>query len=66
MFYRLYVKYVYWICGGLMFFTVLFRYLESFNVPGTVKRKCGSSSCTTSSTSDDDKKRDGAGATEGQ
>ncbi|XP_026075364.1 period circadian protein homolog 1a [Carassius auratus] len=40
------------------------RYLESFNVPGTVKRKCGSSSCTTSSTSDDDKQREGAGATE--
>ncbi|XP_056322700.1 period circadian protein homolog 1a isoform X3 [Danio aesculapii] len=40
------------------------RYLESFNVPGTVKRKCGSSSCTTSSTSDDDKQREGAGATQ--
>uniref|UniRef100_A0A673KBS9 Period circadian protein homolog 1-like n=1 Tax=Sinocyclocheilus rhinocerous TaxID=307959 RepID=A0A673KBS9_9TELE len=36
-------------------------YLESFNVPGTVKRKCGSSSCTTSSTCDDDKQREGAG-----
>lgn len=34
------------------------RYLESFNVPGTVKRKCGSSSGTTSSTSDDDKQRE--------
>ncbi|XP_048034130.1 period circadian protein homolog 1a [Megalobrama amblycephala] len=44
----------------------IIRYLESFNVPGTVKRKCGSSSCTTSSTSDDDKQRDrdGGGATE--
>uniref|UniRef100_A0A9J7ZTW0 Period circadian clock 1a n=1 Tax=Cyprinus carpio carpio TaxID=630221 RepID=A0A9J7ZTW0_CYPCA len=42
----------------------IIRYLESFNVPGTVKRKCGSSSCTTSSTSDDDKQREGAGATE--
>uniref|UniRef100_A0A673KBQ8 Period circadian protein homolog 1-like n=1 Tax=Sinocyclocheilus rhinocerous TaxID=307959 RepID=A0A673KBQ8_9TELE len=40
-------------------FTVFFRYLESFNVPGTVKRKCGSSSCTTSSTCDDDKQREG-------
>ncbi|XP_029556939.1 period circadian protein homolog 1 [Salmo trutta] len=34
------------------------RYLESCNVPNTVKRKCGSSSCTTSSTSDDDKQRE--------
>nr|VAX54206.1 period circadian clock 1a [Squalius torgalensis] len=42
------------------------RYLESFNVPGTVKRKCGSSSCTTSSTSDDDKQREGAGATQAE
>ncbi|KAL1266693.1 hypothetical protein QQF64_002368 [Cirrhinus molitorella] len=42
----------------------IIRYLESFNVPGTVKRKCGSSSCTTSSTSDDDKQREVAGATE--
>ncbi|XP_050977047.1 period circadian protein homolog 1a isoform X1 [Labeo rohita] len=42
----------------------IIRYLESFNVPGTVKRKCGSSSCTTSSTSEDDKQREGAGATE--
>uniref|UniRef100_A0A672S5B5 Period circadian protein homolog 1-like n=1 Tax=Sinocyclocheilus grahami TaxID=75366 RepID=A0A672S5B5_SINGR len=42
----------------------IIRYLESFNVPGTVKRKCGSSSCTTSSTSDDDKQREGAGAAE--
>lgn len=43
-----------------------FRYLESFNVPGTVKRKCGSSSGTTSSTSDDDKQREAVGAMEGQ
>ncbi|XP_051540599.1 period circadian protein homolog 1a isoform X2 [Myxocyprinus asiaticus] len=43
----------------------IIRYLESFNVPGTLKRKCGSSSCTTSSTSDDDKQREAAGATEG-
>uniref|UniRef100_A0A671QEH6 Period circadian protein homolog 1-like n=1 Tax=Sinocyclocheilus anshuiensis TaxID=1608454 RepID=A0A671QEH6_9TELE len=39
----------------------IIRYLGSFNVPGTVKRKCGSSACTTSSTSDDDKQREGAG-----
>ncbi|KAM9438713.1 period circadian protein homolog 1-like isoform 1-T1 [Salvelinus alpinus] len=37
------------------------RYLESCNVPNTVKRKCGSSSCTTSSTSDDDKQRELSG-----
>nr|UVZ34203.1 period 1a [Rhynchocypris lagowskii] len=42
----------------------IIRYLESFNVPGTVKRKCGSSSYTTSSTSDVDKQREEAGATE--
>ncbi|XP_052423299.1 period circadian protein homolog 1a isoform X3 [Carassius gibelio] len=42
----------------------IIRYLESFNVPGTVKRKCGSSSCTTSSTSDDDKQREGVRTTE--
>lgn len=60
------MKFVYWICGGLMFFTVLFRYLEGFNVPGTVKRKCGSSSYTTSSTSDVDRQREEAGATEGE
>ncbi|XP_067290155.1 period circadian protein homolog 1a [Pseudorasbora parva] len=41
----------------------IIRYLESFNVPGTIKRKCGSSSYT-SSTSDDDKQMEGAGATE--
>ncbi|KAJ7996568.1 hypothetical protein DPEC_G00238420 [Dallia pectoralis] len=34
------------------------RYLESCNVPNTVKRKCGSSSGTTSSASDDDKQRE--------
>ncbi|KAI4902860.1 hypothetical protein NFI96_019974 [Prochilodus magdalenae] len=39
----------------------IIRYLESCNVPNTVKRKCGSSSCTTSSTSDDDKLREAAG-----
>ncbi|XP_059391437.1 period circadian protein homolog 1-like isoform X2 [Carassius carassius] len=37
------------------------RYLESCNIPNTVKRKCGSSSCTASSTSDDDKQQDAAG-----
>ncbi|TRY90599.1 hypothetical protein DNTS_034645 [Danionella cerebrum] len=42
----------------------IIRYLESFNVPGTVKRKCGSSSCTTSSASDDGKQREGAEAIE--
>ncbi|KAK7125878.1 hypothetical protein R3I93_021297 [Phoxinus phoxinus] len=42
----------------------IIRYLESFNVPGTVKRKVCSSSYTTSSTSDDDKQREEAGATE--
>ncbi|XP_059395641.1 period circadian protein homolog 1a isoform X2 [Carassius carassius] len=44
----------------------IIRYLESFNVPGTVKRKCGSSSCTTSSTSDDDKQREGVRTTEAE
>lgn len=34
------------------------RYLESCNIPNTVKRKCGSSSCTASSTSDEDKQQD--------
>ncbi|KAM9426185.1 LOW QUALITY PROTEIN: period circadian protein homolog 1b [Pholidichthys leucotaenia] len=34
------------------------RYLESCNIPNTVKRKCGSSSCTASSTSDDDKQQE--------
>ncbi|KAG7241627.1 hypothetical protein INR49_025547 [Caranx melampygus] len=33
----------------------IIRYLESCNIPNTVKRKCGSSSCTASSMSDDDK-----------
>uniref|UniRef100_A0A673XG33 Period circadian clock 1a n=1 Tax=Salmo trutta TaxID=8032 RepID=A0A673XG33_SALTR len=40
------------------------RYLESCNVPNTVKRKCGSSSCTTSS-SDDDKQRELSGTAKG-
>ncbi|XP_026017876.1 period circadian protein homolog 1b [Astatotilapia calliptera] len=31
------------------------RYLDSCNIPNTVKRKCGSYSCTASSASDDDK-----------
>ncbi|XP_043101045.1 period circadian protein homolog 1b isoform X2 [Puntigrus tetrazona] len=39
----------------------IIRYLESCNVPNTVKRKCGSSSCTASSTSDDDKQQDAPG-----
>ncbi|KAI1902783.1 hypothetical protein AGOR_G00019550 [Albula goreensis] len=39
----------------------IIRYLESCNVPNTVKRKCGSSSCTTSSTSDDDKQKEAPG-----
>lgn len=41
------------------------RYLESCNIPNTVKRKCGSSSCTASSTSDDDKQQDAAGNSKG-
>jgi len=61
MFIGLCVKFLYWICGGLMFL----RYLESFNVPGTVKRKCGSSSYTSSS-SNDDKQREETGETEGE
>ncbi|XP_060730635.1 period circadian protein homolog 1b isoform X2 [Tachysurus vachellii] len=36
----------------------IIRYLESCNVPNTIKRKCGSSSYTASSTSDDDKQQD--------
>ncbi|KAK7176041.1 hypothetical protein R3I93_000337 [Phoxinus phoxinus] len=36
----------------------IIRYLDSCNIPNTVKRKCGSSSCTASSTSDDDKHQD--------
>uniref|UniRef100_A0A8C6UFI3 Period circadian clock 1b n=1 Tax=Neogobius melanostomus TaxID=47308 RepID=A0A8C6UFI3_9GOBI len=39
----------------------IIRYLESCNIPNTVKRKCGSSSCTASSTSDDDKQQEAAG-----
>ncbi|XP_072543705.1 period circadian protein homolog 1b isoform X2 [Salminus brasiliensis] len=39
----------------------IIRYLESCNIPNTVKRKCGSSSCTASSTSDDDKQQDAPG-----
>ncbi|XP_077085635.1 period circadian protein homolog 1b isoform X2 [Siphateles boraxobius] len=35
----------------------IIRYLDSCNIPNTVKRKCGSSSCTASSTSDDDKQQ---------
>ncbi|XP_030648421.1 period circadian protein homolog 1a [Chanos chanos] len=41
----------------------IIRYLESCNIPNTVKRKCGSSSGTTSSTSDDDKQREAMGTT---
>ncbi|XP_061090295.1 period circadian protein homolog 1-like isoform X2 [Conger conger] len=37
------------------------RYLESCNVPNTVKRKCESSSGTTSSTSDEDRQKDSGG-----
>uniref|UniRef100_A0A8C6UJ29 Period circadian clock 1b n=1 Tax=Neogobius melanostomus TaxID=47308 RepID=A0A8C6UJ29_9GOBI len=40
----------------------IIRYLESCNIPNTVKRKCGSSSCTASSTSDDDKQQEAAGS----
>ncbi|KAM4714267.1 period circadian protein homolog 1b isoform 2-T2 [Anableps anableps] len=39
----------------------IIRYLESCNIPNTVKRKCCSSSCTASSTSDDDKQLDTSG-----
>lgn len=35
------------------------RYLDSCNIPNTVKRKCGSSSCT--STSDEDKQQETSG-----
>nr|XP_033780323.1 period circadian protein homolog 1 isoform X2 [Geotrypetes seraphini] len=35
----------------------IIRYLESCNIPSTVKRKCASSSYTASSTSDDDKQK---------
>ncbi|XP_069072364.1 period circadian protein homolog 1 isoform X2 [Pleurodeles waltl] len=37
----------------------IIRYLDSCNIPCTVKRKCGSSSYTTSSASDDDKQKAG-------
>ncbi|XP_030402120.1 period circadian protein homolog 1 isoform X4 [Gopherus evgoodei] len=37
----------------------IIRYLESYNIPSRVKRKCGSSSYTGSSNSDDDKQRAG-------
>ncbi|XP_014405359.1 PREDICTED: period circadian protein homolog 1 isoform X3 [Myotis brandtii] len=39
----------------------ILRYLESCNIPGTIKRKCASSSssCTASSASDEDKQRTG-------
>ncbi|XP_041925420.1 period circadian protein homolog 1b isoform X1 [Alosa sapidissima] len=43
----------------------IIRYLEGCNLPSTVKRKCGSSSCTASSTSDDDKQQDTAGNSKG-
>ncbi|XP_048836627.1 period circadian protein homolog 2 [Brienomyrus brachyistius] len=42
------------------------RYLESCNVPITVKRKCHSSSNTTSSNSDEDKQKVADGATPGE
>ncbi|KAM3857773.1 period circadian protein homolog 1b [Diretmus argenteus] len=42
----------------------IIRYLESCNVPNTVKRKCGSSSYT-SSTSDDDKQKEAGGNAKG-
>ncbi|XP_019951105.2 period circadian protein homolog 1b isoform X1 [Paralichthys olivaceus] len=38
----------------------IIRYLESCNIPNTVKRKCGSS-CTASSSSDDDKQQEASG-----
>ncbi|KAI4881130.1 hypothetical protein NFI96_017873 [Prochilodus magdalenae] len=44
----------------------IIRYLESCNVPNTVKRKCGSSSCTASSTSDDDKQQEASNNTKGR
>lgn len=43
----------------------IIRYLESCNIPNTVKRKCGSSSYTASSTSDDDKQQDAPGNAKG-
>ncbi|XP_032439254.1 period circadian protein homolog 1b isoform X2 [Xiphophorus hellerii] len=42
----------------------IIRYLESCNIPNTVKRKCGSS-CTASSMSDDDKQPDASGNNKG-
>ncbi|CAJ1086157.1 period circadian protein homolog 1b isoform X2 [Xyrichtys novacula] len=39
----------------------IIRYLDSCNIPNTIKRKCGSSSCTASSTSDDDKQQEASG-----
>ncbi|XP_054609590.1 period circadian protein homolog 1b [Dunckerocampus dactyliophorus] len=39
----------------------IIRYLESCNIPNTVKRKCGSSSCTASSASDEDKQQQEVG-----
>ncbi|XP_051284791.1 period circadian protein homolog 1b isoform X1 [Dicentrarchus labrax] len=41
----------------------IIRYLDSCNIPNTVKRKCGSSSCT--STSDDDKQQEASGNNKG-
>ncbi|XP_076580665.1 period circadian protein homolog 1b [Chaetodon auriga] len=41
----------------------IIRYLDSCNIPNTVKRKCGSSSCT--STSDDDKQQEASGSNKG-
>ncbi|MFT7809771.1 period circadian protein1-like [Arapaima gigas] len=43
----------------------IIRYLESCNVPNTVKRKCGSSSCTVSSASDDDKQKEASAPSKG-
>ncbi|XP_029381882.1 period circadian protein homolog 1b [Echeneis naucrates] len=43
----------------------IIRYLESCNIPNTVKRKCGSSSYTASSTSDDDRQQEASGNNKG-
>ncbi|XP_074555101.1 period circadian protein homolog 1b [Halichoeres trimaculatus] len=43
----------------------IIRYLDSCNIPNTIKRKCGSSSCTASSTSDDDKQQEAGGNNKG-
>uniref|UniRef100_UPI0037E91DD9 period circadian protein homolog 1b n=1 Tax=Semicossyphus pulcher TaxID=241346 RepID=UPI0037E91DD9 len=43
----------------------IIRYLDSCNIPNTVKRKCGSSSRTASSTSDDDKQQEASGNNKG-